>query len=107
MPDLELSCPFSPPFGFKFTVLPLVLRRLDPIMFRISLDTRIEVLHPYDAGRAIANGVLSKEIWEKILLVGGGIRCQIHYRDYLKRSFRNHRNTYVTGECFWNRAVLR
>jgi nucleoside-diphosphate-sugar epimerase len=72
---------------FRFSIVPLLVpRRLDPIMFRIPLDTRIEVLHPYDAGRAIANGVLSKEIWEKTLLIGGGVRCQIHYRAYLKRS---------------------
>lgn len=67
-------------------VPPLKARQPHPIMFRIPLDTRLEMLHTYDAGLAIANGIESKQIWRKILLVGGGEHCQVTYRDYLNAS---------------------
>jgi nucleoside-diphosphate-sugar epimerase len=71
---------------FRFAdVPPLALRSPHPIMFRIPLATRIEVIHTYDAGLAVANGIHSDEIWGRTLLIGGGASCQIHYRDYLGR----------------------
>lgn len=71
---------------FRFAdIPPLGLRSPHPIMYRIPLETRFEVIHPADAGLAIANGMRSDEIWGKILLIGGGSRCQIRYRDYLGR----------------------
>lgn len=71
---------------FRFAdIPPLGLRSPHPIMFRIPLETRFEVIHPADAGLAIANGIHSDEIWGKTLLIGGGPRCQIRYRDYLGR----------------------
>jgi nucleoside-diphosphate-sugar epimerase len=66
-------------------VPPLAPRRPHPIMYRIPLDTRFEMLHTYDAGLAIAHGIVCNEIWGKILLVGGGPTCQVRYRDYLGR----------------------
>lgn len=71
---------------FRFSdIPPLGLRRPHPIMFRIPLATRFEVIHPYDAGLAIANGVGCEKIWGRILLIGGGRDCQILYRDYVGR----------------------
>jgi nucleoside-diphosphate-sugar epimerase len=71
---------------FRFAdVPPLGLRQPHPIMFRIPLSTRFEVIHPYDAGLAIANGIDSSEVWGRTLLIGGGPGCQILYRDYLWR----------------------
>ena len=71
---------------FRFTdVPPLALRSPHPIMFRIPLSTRFEVIHTYDAGLAIANGMRCDEIWGRILLIGGGPSCQLLYRDYLRR----------------------
>ncbi len=71
---------------FRFAdVPPLALRSPHPIMFRIPLTTRFEVVHTYDAGLAVANGICSDEIWGRILLIGGGPGCQILYRDYLGR----------------------
>ena len=71
---------------FRFAdVPPLAPRRPHPIMYRIPLDTRFEMLHTYDAGLAIANGVACPEIWGKVLLIGGGPTCQVRYRDYLGR----------------------
>lgn len=71
---------------FRFAdVPPLGLRSPHPIMFRIPLATRFEVIHTYDAGLAVANGIRSDEIWGRVLLIGGGPTCQMRYRDYLGR----------------------
>src|SRR5579885_3103820 len=71
---------------FRFAdVPPLALRSPHPIMFEIPLNNRIEVIHPYDAALAIANGIRNPEIWGKIWLIGGGKGCQIYYQDYLGR----------------------
>ncbi len=69
---------------FRFAdIPPLGLRSPHPIMFRIPLKTRFEVIHPYDAGLAVAQGICTDAIWGKILLIGGGPTCQMLYQDYL------------------------
>ncbi len=73
---------------FRFAdVPPLEPRQPHPIMFNIPLDTRIEMVHTYDVGLAIANGV-ENPIWGRIWLIGGGKGCQVRYRDYLTRSLQ-------------------
>jgi len=68
---------------FRFAdIPPIALRTPHAIMYRIPLETRIETLHPDDAGLAIANGV-SSDIWGRTWLIGGGARCQLKYRQYL------------------------
>ena len=54
-----------------------------PIMFRIPLDQRFEVIHGDDVALAIVNTLKTPEVWGQTLLIGGGPRCQIRYRDYL------------------------
>ena len=69
---------------FRFAdVPPIALRTPHPVMYRIPLETRIETLHPDDAGLAIANGIASDAIWGHTWLIGGGARCQLKYRQYL------------------------
>lgn len=70
---------------YRFSdVPPLAPRKPHPIMYRIPLKTRMEILHTHDAGLAIANG-LHSPIWGKILLLGGGKQCQIYYSEYVRR----------------------
>ena len=66
-------------------IVPLTLRSPHPIMYKIPLATRFELVHTYDAGLAIANGMRNEEIWGKILLIGGGSSCQVTYSEYLER----------------------
>jgi nucleoside-diphosphate-sugar epimerase len=66
-------------------IVPLTLRKPHPIMYKIPLATRFEVIHTYDGGLAIANGMRNAAIWGKILLIGGGPSCQITYHEYLER----------------------
>ncbi len=58
------------------------LNKLDPMMFEINPDTRMEYLHPPDVGLAIANAIVSEEAWGHIYLIGGGKNCQFTYRDF-------------------------
>ena len=71
---------------FRFAdIPPLGLRSPHPIMFSIPLANRTEVIHPADAGLAVANAMTCEEVWGTVQLIGGGPRCQLLYRDYLGR----------------------
>jgi UDP-glucose 4-epimerase len=71
---------------FRFADVPkMMLRPAHPIMFEIPLDTRIEALHTRDAGLAISRALACPEAWGRTLLVGGGPRCQLVFRDYLAK----------------------
>ena len=63
-------------------VLPLSVRP-DPGMFDVPLANRIEFVHTRDVGLALANAVESDAIWGKLLLIGGGARCQLIYRELM------------------------
>jgi len=68
----------------RFGAVPL-LGQIDPIMFEVPLNNRIEFVHPKDVGLAVANAVNCNEIWGKILLIGGGPKGQLYYKTYLGR----------------------
>lgn len=54
-----------------------------PVMFSIALDQRFEIIHGDDVALAVVNILKTPEVWGQTLLIGGGPRCQIRYRDYL------------------------
>lgn len=64
--------------------LPIALK-LDPGMFDVPLDNRMEYVHTRDVGLALANAVRSEHIWGKTLLIGGGSRCQHVFGDIAAR----------------------
>jgi nucleoside-diphosphate-sugar epimerase len=65
--------------------LPLRLQ-LDPGMFDVPLDNRMEFTHTKDVAVAIANALECPDAWGRILLIGGGLRCQYYYREIVERS---------------------
>lgn len=66
---------------FRFAaVLPLSLK-LDPGMFDVPLDNRMEFVHTRDVGLALAKGVSTGEIWGQTLLIGGGPDAQFCFGD--------------------------
>jgi UDP-glucose 4-epimerase len=65
-------------------VLSVSLCEVDPMLFDVPLDTRIEVIHAHDAGIAFAAAAVSNGVWGKILLIGGGPSCQIYQRDLVR-----------------------
>jgi len=54
---------------------------LDPGMFMVPLDNRIELVHGRDVGLAIANALDNPQAWGKTWLIGGGPDCQIYQRE--------------------------
>jgi nucleoside-diphosphate-sugar epimerase len=70
----------------RFAAVTPVEYKPNPMAFYISLDSRMEFTHTKDAGLAVTNAVSSNKVWGKILLIGGGPRNQIRYRDYINRS---------------------
>jgi nucleoside-diphosphate-sugar epimerase len=77
--------------GLEWCILRLAdvpvlgLRDPHPIMFDIGLDNRIEAVHADDVGTALANALLTPQVWGRVLFVGGGPSCQLTYREYLAR----------------------
>ncbi len=68
----------------RLAAVPAInMSNMDPIMFDIRLDTRMEWVHPADVARAIVNGITRNNAWGKTLLVGGGKECQLLYRDFM------------------------
>jgi nucleoside-diphosphate-sugar epimerase len=52
---------------------------LNPGMFDVPIDNRIEFVHTKDVGLAIANAVVNEAVYGKTLLIGGGKDCQFYY----------------------------
>lgn len=72
--------------GLEWAILRLaatlpIAMKMDPGMFDVPLDNRMEYVHTRDVGLAFANAVSSRDVWGKILLIGGGPRCQHTYRE--------------------------
>lgn len=64
--------------------MPINLK-IDETLFEIPLDNRMEYVHTKDVGIALARGVHSTEIWNKILLIGGGPKCQYRYGEIVEK----------------------
>jgi UDP-glucose 4-epimerase len=63
-------------------VIPIeVLGVLDPLMFDVPLDDRMEFVHPADVGLAFLTAVERDDVSGRTFLVGGGPKCQLRERD--------------------------
>ncbi len=70
--------------NLEWTILRLaaalpIKMKLDPGMFDIPLDNRMEWVHTRDVGLAFSNALNQSGVWGKVLLIGGGSRCQYTY----------------------------
>ena len=57
----------------------------NPEMFDMPLDNRVEFVHTRDAALACVNAITCDEAVGKILLIGGGKRCQMTFREMTGR----------------------
>lgn len=81
--------------------LPLnISADIDPIMFDIALDTRIEFVHTRDVGLAVANAVTCEEARGKILIIGGGKKCQMTYREFVGKALESMGVGMLPDEAF-------
>ena len=74
--------------GLPWTILRLggvlsltIPRELDPLMFEVPLDQRVELVHAWDVGLACKNAITADTVG-KTLFVGGGKSCQLIQREY-------------------------
>lgn len=68
-------------------VPPIEFGELDPLMFDVRLDDRMEYLAPMDAGTAVAAAAVQAGLEGKTLMVAGGPSCQVTGRQFMTRSF--------------------
>lgn len=61
---------------------------MDPLMFRMPLETHMEVCHTLDTGLALARSGFVPEAEGQTLNLGGGPACRTTYREYLDRMFK-------------------
>ena len=71
-------------FRLTYIVSPDKLQ-MDPLMFRMPLDTCLEICHTKDVGLALANAVENDQIWGRVMHIAGGERCRITYKEYIER----------------------
>lgn len=69
-------------FRLAYCASPAVLK-FHPVMFRMPLNTSIEMILTSDIGKALANALEREDIWGKIFNLGGGESCRIRYGDHL------------------------
>jgi UDP-glucose 4-epimerase len=58
---------------------------MDPVLFEIPLDQRIEFVHSRDVARACVNS-LTEDVVHRVLHIGGGNGSQMLQRDFLTRT---------------------
>jgi len=66
-------------------VLSIDLCELDPLLYKVPIDKRIELVHIEDAALAVVNSISNKKATNKTLLIGGGNSCQMLQRDFIKK----------------------
>jgi len=70
---------------FRFAAALPIRLIIDPGMFNVPLDNRIEYVHSRDVAAALGNALECEQVWGRTLLIGGGAACQFYYRDLMKQ----------------------
>lgn len=58
---------------------------MDPLMFHMPLETKLEIVTARDTACAFVNALEVTEVDGRIFNLGGGSRCRASYREYLDR----------------------
>lgn len=80
--------------GLDFTILRLSYvvwakwLPFDPLLFSMPPETRLEIIHTEDAGRAFAAAASTPQAQGQTFDIGGGSLCRTSFRAYLDRIFR-------------------
>lgn len=80
--------------------------RIDPLMFHMPLDTKIEIASARDTARAFVSGLNKfEQLKGRIYNLGGGESCRCTYRDLLKNCFTIYglNYKYLDEKAFANR----
>lgn len=79
--------------GIEYTIFRLSaimdVPKIDPLMFHMPLDTKLEITTARDTARAFIKGIEYRKILNhKIYNLGGGKDCRTTYRDFIKKCFK-------------------
>lgn len=80
---LRVGAALEPGASTKLT--PLALRT----MFRVTLDTRIEWVHPSDAALAMARAAARDDLRSRVLMIAGGESCRATQREFFSLAFES------------------
>jgi nucleoside-diphosphate-sugar epimerase len=69
-------------FRLTYIVSPHLVQ-FQPTMFKMPLNTSLEVCHTKDVGLALTNAANTPEIFSGTYHIAGGEKCRITYKDYL------------------------
>jgi nucleoside-diphosphate-sugar epimerase len=96
--------------GIEFTIFRLTAimdtPRIDPLMFHMPLDTKLEIASARDTARAFVFGLQKmSQLRGKIYNLGGGELCRCSYRELLKNCFAIYglNYKYLDEKAFANR----
>jgi len=53
---------------------------MNPLLFLMPLETKVEIIHTKDVAIAIANAIKNKDVWNRTFLLGGGEDCRIVFK---------------------------
>lgn len=71
---------------FRLSYIPNSKKiKLTPLMFKMPLNTPIEMTHTKDCGAALAKAIFVDEIWGRTFNLGGGKECQVYYNDFMDK----------------------
>jgi nucleoside-diphosphate-sugar epimerase len=72
---------------FRLTAIMYPDLKMDPLLFHMPLDTRLEILTARDTGSAMAKAVERENLTGKIFNLGGGSACRTTFKKYLENVF--------------------
>jgi UDP-glucose 4-epimerase len=58
------------------------------VAFQIPLDTRVEPVHVEDVATATVNALFSNKASKRMLIIAGGPKNQVHWKDFLVKTFQ-------------------
>ncbi|MFX1234157.1 MAG: NAD-dependent epimerase/dehydratase family protein [Promethearchaeota archaeon] len=76
--------------------------KFHPTMFRMPLETKLELVGTGDVGQAIVNALERDDVWGRIYNIGGGADCRVEYSDFLAKIFKimGLGSDFFPGEAF-------
>ena len=72
---------------FRLTAIMNPLMKMNPLLFHMPLDTKLEILTARDTGFALIKAVECEDLIGKTFNLGGGSPCRTTYKKYIDKCF--------------------